>query len=235
MKKIDLHVHSRYSSESQNIVIKTLKSRESYVEPQHIYDLAIERGMDFVTITDHDTIKGCLEIKEKYPEKVTLPSLQPEKETKAYGISTGSNEAENDTCLLCAGIVFRLPFLSGNAPCSSHHSGAIKRCHFPYNEFAHGLAGISILWIGYEVQGNAQPGRNTVCQQWPYRTDVADDGNAAGVPGKAGHFHAERHFEEFGFGKSFCNGTLHFAARFFGLAYLFQRRVEINAHQGFSF
>ncbi|MBN1498550.1 MAG: glycosyltransferase [Spirochaetes bacterium] len=72
MKKIDLHVHSKYSSHSQNPIIKALGSQESYVEPEYIYKTAIERGMDFVTITDHDTITGCLEIKQKYPDKVIM-------------------------------------------------------------------------------------------------------------------------------------------------------------------
>lgn len=72
MKKIDLHVHSKYSSQSQNEVIKTLRSKESYVEPEYIYNRALEKGMDFVTITDHDTIEGCLEIKKKYPDKVLM-------------------------------------------------------------------------------------------------------------------------------------------------------------------
>ncbi len=72
MKKIDLHVHSKYSSHSQNPIIKALGSQESYVEPEFIYQKAIEKGMDYVTITDHDIITGCLELKNKYPDKVLM-------------------------------------------------------------------------------------------------------------------------------------------------------------------
>lgn len=72
MKKIDLHVHSRYSSDSQNAVIKALRSKESYVEPDEIFETAMERGMDYVTITDHDTIDGCEEIYKKHPNKVIM-------------------------------------------------------------------------------------------------------------------------------------------------------------------
>jgi len=35
---------------------------ESYTSPQHLYRVALERGMNFVTITDHNTINGALEI-----------------------------------------------------------------------------------------------------------------------------------------------------------------------------
>ena len=76
MKKIDLHVHSRYSCKSQNPVIKALGSQESYSDPEHIYRTALKRGMDFVTITDHDTIDGCRELKKRYPERAALCSCQ---------------------------------------------------------------------------------------------------------------------------------------------------------------
>lgn len=72
MKKIDLHVHSLYSSDSQNAVIKALGSKESYVEPEEIFETAMQRGMDYVTITDHDTIDGCEIIKNLYPDKVVM-------------------------------------------------------------------------------------------------------------------------------------------------------------------
>jgi glycosyltransferase involved in cell wall biosynthesis len=35
---------------------------ESYTSPKHLYQVARERGMDFVTITDHNAITGALEI-----------------------------------------------------------------------------------------------------------------------------------------------------------------------------
>ncbi|MCL1911043.1 MAG: glycosyltransferase [Leptospirales bacterium] len=72
IKKIDLHVHSKYSSESQNAVISALGSRESYVEPEELFATAIKRGMDYVTITDHDTIEGCQIIKELFPNRVVM-------------------------------------------------------------------------------------------------------------------------------------------------------------------
>lgn len=35
---------------------------ESYTSPQHLYKVARDRGMDFVTITDHNAINGALDI-----------------------------------------------------------------------------------------------------------------------------------------------------------------------------
>lgn len=59
---IDLHCHSKYSGESSEWFLKKMKVPESWTEPQALYDLAKRRGMQFVTITDHNVIGGCLEI-----------------------------------------------------------------------------------------------------------------------------------------------------------------------------
>jgi predicted metal-dependent phosphoesterase TrpH len=41
---------------------------DSYSSPQQLYALAKKRGMDLVTITDHDSIDGCLAFLEKNPD-----------------------------------------------------------------------------------------------------------------------------------------------------------------------
>jgi predicted metal-dependent phosphoesterase TrpH len=43
---------------------------DCYSTPERIYSLAKARRMDFVTITDHDSIEGCLDFLNKYPEGV---------------------------------------------------------------------------------------------------------------------------------------------------------------------
>ena len=60
--KIDLHVHSKYSTRPAKWVLQKLGCHECYTEPQALYRIARERGMSAVTITDHNTIAGCLEI-----------------------------------------------------------------------------------------------------------------------------------------------------------------------------
>ncbi|MBI4551786.1 MAG: glycosyltransferase [Candidatus Latescibacteria bacterium] len=59
----DLHVHSSYSREfQQQWFFQKMKAAQCYTSPKQVYDLARFRGMDFVTITDHDVIDGALEI-----------------------------------------------------------------------------------------------------------------------------------------------------------------------------
>jgi predicted metal-dependent phosphoesterase TrpH len=60
--RADLHCHSAASQESRLGVQRALGLPECATPPEEVYELARRRGMDFVTITDHDTISGVLEI-----------------------------------------------------------------------------------------------------------------------------------------------------------------------------
>lgn len=60
--RADLHVHSRCSDNPTNAVIRAMRGRESYAEPLEVYAAARSRGMDFITITDHNTLNGSLAI-----------------------------------------------------------------------------------------------------------------------------------------------------------------------------
>ena len=60
--KIDLHVHSKFSRRPSEWILKKLGCPESFTDPVHLYNIAKKRGMSLVTITDHNTIEGCLEI-----------------------------------------------------------------------------------------------------------------------------------------------------------------------------
>ena len=60
--KTDMHVHSRYSRHPSAWVLRKMGCAESYTDPKYLYQSLKNRGMDLVTITDHDTIEGSLEI-----------------------------------------------------------------------------------------------------------------------------------------------------------------------------
>ena len=62
MSRADMHVHSTASQLSKLGVQRSLQLPECATPPEEVYDLAKRRGMDFVTITDHDTIAGVLTI-----------------------------------------------------------------------------------------------------------------------------------------------------------------------------
>ena len=48
--------------------MRFLKSRDCYSRPEDLYRTAKARGMDLVTITDHDSIGGCLEYLDRHPD-----------------------------------------------------------------------------------------------------------------------------------------------------------------------
>ena len=57
--RADMHVHSTASQLSKLGVQRSLHLPECATPPEEVYELAKRRGMDFVTITDHDTIAGA--------------------------------------------------------------------------------------------------------------------------------------------------------------------------------
>lgn len=64
-KKVDLHCHSRFSVFKY---FRKANTRDCYNQPEEVYSTAKERGMAFVTLTDHDSIDGCLYMLNKYPD-----------------------------------------------------------------------------------------------------------------------------------------------------------------------
>ncbi len=60
--RADLHVHSKHSNRPEEWFLRRIAAPESFTEPLDVYRTCRERGMDFVTLSDHDTIDGALEI-----------------------------------------------------------------------------------------------------------------------------------------------------------------------------
>jgi predicted metal-dependent phosphoesterase TrpH len=60
--RADLHVHSRYSDRPSEWILRRIGAPECYTEPREVYEIARRRGMQFVTISDHNCIQGALEI-----------------------------------------------------------------------------------------------------------------------------------------------------------------------------
>jgi glycosyltransferase involved in cell wall biosynthesis len=88
MKKADLHVHSKYSGTSSMFFLQKNQVNESYTEPEFIYRSAKKMGMDYVTITDHNSIEGIKKLMQKHPEDtfmgVELTVYFPEDKTEIH-------------------------------------------------------------------------------------------------------------------------------------------------------
>jgi predicted metal-dependent phosphoesterase TrpH len=69
LRRCDLHVHTRHSSWRSG---RLLRAKDSNADPLVVYGRAKGAGMDFVAITDHESIDGCLALLDARPE------LEPE-------------------------------------------------------------------------------------------------------------------------------------------------------------
>jgi predicted metal-dependent phosphoesterase TrpH len=65
MKRADLHCHSRFSIFKY---FRRANTRDCYNAPEDVYRIAKERGMAYVTLTDHDSIDGALYLLNKQPD-----------------------------------------------------------------------------------------------------------------------------------------------------------------------
>lgn len=65
LSRCDLHVHTAASEFTKLGVQRLVGLPECATPPEEAYELAKRRGMDFVAITDHDTIAGALQIADR--------------------------------------------------------------------------------------------------------------------------------------------------------------------------
>lgn len=73
--RVDLHCHSTASAVSKLGVSRALGLPECATPPEEAYDLAKRRGMDYVTLTDHDTIDGAVELAERHDDAFVSEEL----------------------------------------------------------------------------------------------------------------------------------------------------------------
>ncbi len=95
--KADLHIHSRHSDRAAEWLFRRVQFPESYSDPRALSEKLRARGMDFVTITDHDTIDGALTIAGEpgviIGEQVT--ACFPDDRCRVHVLVWGLNEAQH--------------------------------------------------------------------------------------------------------------------------------------------
>lgn len=81
--RVDLHCHSRFSVFKY---FRKANTRDCYNAPEDVYRVAKERGMTYVTLTDHDSIDGALYLLNKFPD---LDDFFISEEVETYFPETG--------------------------------------------------------------------------------------------------------------------------------------------------
>ncbi|MEP6776968.1 MAG: glycosyltransferase [Chthoniobacterales bacterium] len=97
MSRCDLHVHSRYSARSEEWLFRRFDFPDSCSDPRELHAQLRASGMDFVTITDHDTIEGCLELSNKSDSFISeqVTTYFPQDACKIHVLVWGISEGQH--------------------------------------------------------------------------------------------------------------------------------------------
>jgi predicted metal-dependent phosphoesterase TrpH len=79
LRRCDLHVHTQYSSWKR---LRAIRAHDSNADPVEVYEQARATGMDFVAITDHDSIEGALRLRDRRPDCAERLIIGEEVETR---------------------------------------------------------------------------------------------------------------------------------------------------------
>ncbi len=94
--KVDLHCHTKYSDRPSEWILRRIGAPESFVEPLDLYKRCRERGMDFVTVSDHNRIEGALDIAHLPGTFISseITTYFPEDDCKIHCLVVGITEAQ---------------------------------------------------------------------------------------------------------------------------------------------
>lgn len=95
--RIDVHVHSKFSKRPSQWVLQKIGCPESFTEPAMIYRMARKRGMSAFTITDHNDIRGALEVAHLPNTFVSeeITTYFPEDKCKAHVLALNITESQH--------------------------------------------------------------------------------------------------------------------------------------------
>src|SRR6266704_171942 len=110
VSRCDLHIHSRYSARSEEWLFRRFDFPDSYSDPNELHRQLVERGMDYVTITDHDTIEGGLQISGLHQCFLSEPVTTnfPQDPCKIHILVWGISEAQHADITVVRDNIFAL-------------------------------------------------------------------------------------------------------------------------------
>ena len=95
--RADLHIHSRHSDRAADWVLRRLDFPASASDPFELHSKLRASGMRFVTLTDQNTINGCLEIAH-LPDVIIgeeVSTVFPEDECRVHLLVWGITESQH--------------------------------------------------------------------------------------------------------------------------------------------
>lgn len=113
--KVDLHLHSKFSDRAPEWLFRRAGLPPSFSEPDALYRKLRGQGMDFVTLTDHNRIEGCLEIADRPGVFLSeqVGTRFPDDRCEVHVLVWGLNEAQHREIQALRGNIFELqPYLA---------------------------------------------------------------------------------------------------------------------------
>jgi glycosyltransferase involved in cell wall biosynthesis len=106
--RVDLHCHTDASNEADEAVLNAIGCPESYSRPIEVYEQARRRGMDLVTVTDHDSLAGVATLAERSDVLAgeELTCYFPEDRCKIHLLLWGLTPADHDAVQAVAADIY---------------------------------------------------------------------------------------------------------------------------------
>lgn len=163
--KADLHVHSKYSKRPSEWILRKIGCSESYTEPVTLYSLAKDHGMNLVTITDHNSLAGSLDIAHLndtfLSEEIT--TYFPDDGCKLHVLAYDITERHHEEITRLRENVFELVrYLNGEGIIH-----ALAHPLYPVNDkltFSH-LEQALVLFKNFELNGSRDNYQNDILRQ----------------------------------------------------------------------
>ena len=110
VKRADLHCHSNASNEADEAMLNAIGCPESFSDPLEVYAQAKRREMDFVTITDHDSLNGVAQIADKSDHLIgeELTCYFPEDRCKMHILVWGLNADDHAALQAVADDIYKV-------------------------------------------------------------------------------------------------------------------------------
>ena len=110
MSRCDIHIHSKFSARSEEWLFRRFDFPDSCTEPVALYEQLRAAGMDFITITDHDSIDGCLAIADRLQTFVSeeVTTYFPQDSCKVHLLVWGITEAQHHDISVFRSNIFEL-------------------------------------------------------------------------------------------------------------------------------
>ena len=108
--RADLHCHSEASNKASEAMLNAIRCPESFSSPAEVYAQAQRRGMDFVTITDHDSIEGVSKLAD-HPNVLVGEELTcyfPEDRCKIHLLIWGLTAADHAALQAIADDIYKV-------------------------------------------------------------------------------------------------------------------------------